>query len=825
MIIDCPRLAARCLLRGLIPLILSLLLCAVSLLPAVAQADLPDETGFGELSFVDQIGAPVRAVVVRAPYAYLAEGRYLTILDVADPVLPVVVQRMLMPETVQDLALAGNYVYVADGASGLRVVDVRDPAEAREVYAYTDQKESKFIYLVAGDGYLYVVDDAFGIERVTPRFGKKLLTFDLAQAATPRLVTVSDLGSVVDSSFFGVAGLTVAGRYLYVPAGNYGGASIILDIVNPAEPAFAGTINTRGSALALAVDGDYLYAATGPWGLQIYPRTPDAPPGEVGFYDDDRQTARSDANSVAIQGRYAYVLAERASSTELRMVDVYNPAAPYFFDAISLPGSLAGINYSRAIVLDGTVSNEATAYVANGYGGLRILDLWSRRELGSYDPVGAGYRVAVNGTYVYLLSWSGAYSQGSTLYMLDATDPTRPVVRGSVALPDEIEQMVTVDNAIYLTNWRSAPRIVDASDPDHPRMEGRLGSEEGLAVVGPLAAHGQYGYLTGARDDGFGKLLAFDLKQPLAPKVVGQFAPSPASSGIYAAGDTLYVSTDGELWMVDVSNPASPRPLSANVENSLSTDTLLGHGRYLYHIQGGDYAYSGVLNVFDLVEPTAPMLLSSLPLFGGNAALAGDYLYVTGPNGTQVIDVSDPAAPAEVVANPAQGRGISVLGETVYVVGLDGLTLLRFRPARTVSIPASGGELAAGSTTVTFPAGAFAETAQVTITQRANLDIMLDSAEQAPLDQIQLTAVYSDTGAPAEPQAAYTLVFQYEDGEIGALREETLALYTWDGTAWVAAPSSRVEVDANTLTATSTQLGRWLIAGESWRGYLPVVQN
>lgn len=105
------------------------------------------------------------------------------------------------------------------------------------------------------------------------------------------------------------------------------------------------------------------------------------------------------------------------------------------------------------------------------------------------------------------------------------------------------------------------------------------------------------------------------------------------------------------------------------------------------------------------------------------------------------------------------------------------------------------------------------------------LDITFGAVEQAPLDQFQLTAVYSATGALAEPQTAYTLVFHYDDGQIGALREDTLALYTWDGATWVQDPSSKLDVDENTLTATSTHLGRWLVAGETWRGYLPVVQH
>lgn len=284
MIVDPRSVAARLSLRRLAPLlVLSLLLCAATFLTAAAQTEPPGESGFGQLSFIDQVGAPVRAVVARATYAYLAEGRYLTILDVADPALPVVVRRVLMPETVQDLAVASHYVYVADGASGLRVVDVRNPAKAREVGAYTDREGLSFNYIVAGDGYLYLVDDAYGTARPTPPAGKRILAFDLAQPATPRLAGVFDVTSVVGSGYyFGITGLTIGGRYLYMPTSNLGGDTLILDVANPALPVFVEGVWFGGRPLAVAVAGDYLYAATGPWGLYIYPRTPPAQPVEIG---------------------------------------------------------------------------------------------------------------------------------------------------------------------------------------------------------------------------------------------------------------------------------------------------------------------------------------------------------------------------------------------------------------------------------------------------------------------------------------------------------------------------------------------------------------
>ena len=53
--------------------------------------------------------------------------------------------------------------------------------------------------------------------------------------------------------------------------------------------------------------------------------------------------------------------------------------------------------------------------------------------------------------------------------------------------------------------------------------------------------------------------------------------------------------------------------------------------------------------------------------------------------------------------------------------------------------------------------------------------------------------------------------------------EETLALYSWDGSQWVKEPSSVVDTAANMVTAHPNHFSRWAVLGETRRVYLPLV--
>ncbi len=89
-------------------------------------------SGAQGIELVGHIGGAHRAVFGQGTYLYLGLGAELAILDVSDPPYPVRIGYLVLPDIVQDIYVAGDYAYVADLESGLRLVNVSDHANPIE---------------------------------------------------------------------------------------------------------------------------------------------------------------------------------------------------------------------------------------------------------------------------------------------------------------------------------------------------------------------------------------------------------------------------------------------------------------------------------------------------------------------------------------------------------------------------------------------------------------------------------------------------------------------------------------------------------------------
>ena len=83
-------------------------------------------------------------------------------------------------------------------------------------------------------------------------------------------------------------------------------------------------------------------------------------------------------------------------------------------------------------------------------------------------------------------------------------------------------------------------------------------------------------------------------------------------------------------------------------------------------------------------------------------------------------------------------------------------------------------------------------------------------------------------GQYVQPVQPYTVTITYGPVDLASGRaiEDTLALYLWNGTAWVQEPTSRLDAAANTVTATPTRFSTWAVLGEAQPGgrvYLPLL--
>jgi hypothetical protein len=90
-------------------------------------------------------------------YAYLADGNTgLRIIDITYPTEPTAAGNYDTPGFAWDVCVVDGYAYVADGASGLQIIDVSDPSNLTVVGSYDTPGSAEGVFVE--NGYIYVAD-------------------------------------------------------------------------------------------------------------------------------------------------------------------------------------------------------------------------------------------------------------------------------------------------------------------------------------------------------------------------------------------------------------------------------------------------------------------------------------------------------------------------------------------------------------------------------------------------------------------------------------------------------------------------------------------
>jgi len=106
----------------------------------------------GDSQYVGLIGralveGPFHDVFVEGSYAYICASCAFVILDVSEPTQPVKSGHLVLPDIANDVYISGNYAYVADGYSGLRIIDISDKQNPSEVGYYDTPGNARGVYV------------------------------------------------------------------------------------------------------------------------------------------------------------------------------------------------------------------------------------------------------------------------------------------------------------------------------------------------------------------------------------------------------------------------------------------------------------------------------------------------------------------------------------------------------------------------------------------------------------------------------------------------------------------------------------------------------
>ncbi len=286
-------------------------------------------------------------VAARGDYAFVADwSSGLRVISVADPAHPTEVGHADGPDSALAVVVSGNYAYLVGLQTGLWVISIVDPTHPIEVGHYDTPGLAKSV-AVNGD-YAYVADLDSGLWVIS--------------VSDPTHPTKVGHWHVSGSMAFSIA---VAGHFVYV-ADLYHGLRV-LSVADPANPREVGHNDSVGFA-AVAVKGDYAYVGNNEDGLFVVSLADSAHPVEVGWCN-----THEPAGSIAVDD-YACAI----GSSRLCVVSKSDPTHP---DTV---GHYARLGWNA----NGLATSGDYIYVASDYG----LSVCQRYDAGVEEATNAELR-------------------------------------------------------------------------------------------------------------------------------------------------------------------------------------------------------------------------------------------------------------------------------------------------------------------------------------------------------------------------------------------------------------------------------------------------
>ena len=350
--------------------------------------------------------------------AYLTnQSSGLVIIDITDPTNPIVDINKYIDTagTASNLAVSGNYVYVADGREGLAIINVNQipprevPVRSASIRPADDiEIAGSYAYIAtsSGGGSMRIIDITDPAVPGTPlSVSMSGQHFDLEIQNNFAYVTSYFNVDIVDITNPTAPGVPVrvpmpAGPpYHYATRISVSGASAFiggsgflysLDITNPAIPG-APQLMFASGITGFDTVGPYLYVADSS-GLRILDASDVANATEIAA------VPLGSVRSVSVFGNYAYLISNQ--NDRLYIVDVSDPNNPGKRRSVSVSGSKVYVSGNYA-------------YLSAGSEGFNVVDISNQNNpvwVGNYATLTSANGIAVSGNYALVADYYAGVS-------------------------------------------------------------------------------------------------------------------------------------------------------------------------------------------------------------------------------------------------------------------------------------------------------------------------------------------------------------------------------------------------------------------------------
>jgi hypothetical protein len=364
-----------------------------------------------------------------------------------------------------DVALDGRWALVADGADGIRAIDLNEPESPREVgrldlpgdVSALGGLASGRAFAADADGGLWVVQAADGNlsetahldlpgsvhgvaiatgSAYTAGWGDGVAAWSLADRRWPTIEWRVDTPGRANA-------VAVTDRAALV-ADLEGGLRVIQLDTAPA-PREVANFRPLGLVEDVAVKGAHAFVVDGESLLALDVSVPASP----------REIGRLDRVLGAVALRVADDLAVAAQWEQgLFVIDVTGSSTPRRAATVSLPGGAAGLDLVLPL-----------AYVASDDAGLHVVDVSipaAPRLLGTLDTPGHAEAVGVSGNRAVLADSLGG------VHLVDVDDPSAPLLLASLDTPGNASGVAFAGDTALVADGAGGLRVLRVGPPPPP---------------------------------------------------------------------------------------------------------------------------------------------------------------------------------------------------------------------------------------------------------------------------------------------------------------------------------------------------------------------
>jgi len=584
------------------------------------QKDLPVFNKYGEC-FLN--AGKCNDVKIKDNIAYIGSEAGLLILDVSDPLNPEFINCYYTDRFVYKIFITDTLAFVTYNNiydPMLSIIDISDIYNPLEIKTIELENGCQNLSIYLNGNYLFLgMDGGFNF-------------YNIADLNEPQLVYhISDIDPM---------DIVVRDDYIYMVANyRYFGILDISTITEPELICWIGDYSTSRDAIDL--QGDYAYVAGKTF--DIFDISDPTNPQQVCVFETDW------LHDLSVNENFCYAM----SDDSLFVINIENPTTPEILGSYSYFGSC--LSYENNLLAVTKDYNDYETPVGIGF--FSVDDL-QQISLANDFITDKAKEVFTEGNYAYV---ANGYNG---MRIIDVADPTNPLTI-SDCLDGIYVAEIIVENDLAYVRSSTGLKIVDVNNPELPFTIGDYNHPVvSVDLSFSIEKYNNYVYIGG---DAFWDLDVIDVSDPANPLYAGLIDVYDWSPDIEIFDEHLYVAGYwGGMQIFDLIDPVNPPMIGYH---PLAIAIKIAVGENMAFVGGVvDPNSNGGIEIFDLSSINDPIHIGTYQSYGADMQCIENYLLVGNGSSIQVLDVADLSNPVltQVIQNVVP-NGIYHKNKKIYV--------------------------------------------------------------------------------------------------------------------------------------------------------------